>query len=30
MAELADWVGARAQAGRQPPNGFPRTNRFGG
>ncbi|MCA8973167.1 MAG: DNA topoisomerase IV subunit A, partial [Planctomycetes bacterium] len=30
MAELADWVGARAQAGRQAPQGFPRSNRFGG
>jgi topoisomerase-4 subunit A len=25
---LADWVGARASAGRLPPNGFPRSNRF--
>ena len=30
MAELADWLGDRAQAGRQPPNGFPRNNRFSG
>jgi topoisomerase-4 subunit A len=30
MAELADWVGERAQAGRQAPNGFPRSNRFTG
>jgi topoisomerase-4 subunit A len=30
MAELTDWVGERAQAGRQPPNGFPRNNRFTG
>jgi topoisomerase-4 subunit A len=30
MAELRDWVGERAQAGRQPPTGFPRNNRFGG
>ena len=30
MAELRDWVGERAQAGRQPPNGFPRNNRFVG
>jgi topoisomerase-4 subunit A len=29
-AELADWFGERAQAGRQPPNGFPRNNRFTG
>ncbi|MCG8511221.1 MAG: DNA topoisomerase IV subunit A, partial [Rhodospirillales bacterium] len=25
---LADWVGKRAQAGRLPPQGFPRVNRF--
>jgi len=30
MAELRDWVGERAQAGRQPPTGFPRNNKFGG
>ena len=30
MGELAEWVGERAQAGRQPPNGFPRSNRFTG
>ena len=30
MAELRDWVGDRAQAGRQPPNGFPRSNKFAG
>jgi len=30
MADLQEWVGERAQAGRQPPNGFPRSNRFGG
>ena len=30
MAELTDWLGDRAQAGRQPPNGFPRNNRFSG
>ena len=29
MAELKDWIGDRAQAGRLPPQGFPRTNRFG-
>ncbi|MEQ1770736.1 MAG: DNA topoisomerase IV subunit A [Devosia sp.] len=29
MAELRDWVGERAQAGRQPPQGFPRSNKFG-
>ncbi|HEY6334858.1 MAG TPA: DNA topoisomerase IV subunit A [Alphaproteobacteria bacterium] len=27
-AELADWVGQRAQAGRLPPNGFPRARKF--
>ena len=27
-AELAGWVGKRAQAGRLPPRGFPRGNRF--
>lgn len=26
---LRDWIGERAQAGRLPPNGFPRSNRFG-
>jgi topoisomerase-4 subunit A len=30
MAEMRDWVGERAQAGRQPPQGFPRNNRFRG
>ncbi|MEQ1899114.1 MAG: DNA topoisomerase IV subunit A [Devosia sp.] len=30
MVELRDWVGERAQAGRQPPAGFPRNNKFGG
>ncbi len=29
MNELKDWRGARAQAGRLPPVGFPRSNRFG-
>jgi topoisomerase-4 subunit A len=28
LKELADWRGERAQAGRLPPKGFPRTNRF--
>ena len=28
-AELAEWIGHRAEAGRLPPRGFPRTNRFG-
>ena len=26
---LTDWVGKRAQAGRLPPKGFPKSNRFG-
>ncbi len=30
MAELTEWVGNRAEAGRQPPTGFPRNNRFAG
>jgi topoisomerase-4 subunit A len=30
VAELRDWIGDRAQAGRQPPNGFPKSNRFTG
>ncbi len=29
VAELRDWLGTRAQAGRLPPKGFPRSNRFG-
>ena len=29
MDELADWRGDRAQAGRLPPQGFPRSNKFG-
>ncbi len=28
-AELAEWIGHRAEAGRLPPRGFPRNNRFG-
>ena len=28
--ELTDWAGDRATAGRQPPNGFPRNNKFVG
>lgn len=28
--ELKDWIGDRAAAGRQPPTGFPRNNRFVG
>jgi topoisomerase-4 subunit A len=27
-AELADWIGARASAGRMAPRGFPQNNRF--
>jgi topoisomerase-4 subunit A len=27
---LRDWVGERAQTGRMPPNGFPKSGRFGG
>ncbi|HTJ63492.1 MAG TPA: DNA topoisomerase IV subunit A, partial [Alphaproteobacteria bacterium] len=27
--DLRPWLGARAQAGRMVPNGFPRNNRFG-
>jgi topoisomerase IV subunit A len=27
-AELRDWIGTRAQAGRLPPKGFPRRNKF--
>jgi topoisomerase-4 subunit A len=29
MSELREWMGERAQAGRQPPQGFPRNNKFG-
>ena len=29
VAELRDWWGARAQAGRLPPKGFPKSNSFG-
>jgi topoisomerase-4 subunit A len=28
VTDLKDWLGARAQAGRLPPKGFPRSNRF--
>ena len=28
VTELGDWLGARAQAGRRPPKGFPRSNKF--
>ncbi len=27
--DLAEWIGERAQAGRLPPKGFPKSNRFG-
>ncbi len=30
ITELSEWIGNRAEAGRQPPTGFPRNNRFGG
>jgi len=29
VTELNEWLGSRAQAGRMPPKGFPRNNRFG-
>jgi len=29
VTDLAEWIGERAQAGRLPPKGFPKTNRFG-
>ena len=29
MAELRDWIGERAQAGRLAPRGFPKSNKFG-
>ena len=28
VTELDEWLGSRAQAGRLPPKGFPRNNRF--
>ncbi|MGH6858255.1 MAG: DNA topoisomerase IV subunit A, partial [Methylocella sp.] len=27
--DLPDWIGNRAEAGRLPPKGFPKNNRFG-
>ncbi len=30
MPELRDWLGNRAEAGRLPPKGFPKNNRFEG
>lgn len=29
VADMAPWLGNRAQMGKLPPNGFPRSNRFG-
>jgi topoisomerase-4 subunit A len=29
VGDLNPWVGNRAQAGRMPPNGFPKSNKFG-
>lgn len=29
MSELQEWLGERAQAGRMPPTGFPKNNKFG-
>jgi topoisomerase-4 subunit A len=28
VTELTEWIGNRADAGRLPPKGFPKTNRF--
>ena len=28
VTDLAEWIGERAQAGRLPPKGFPKSNRF--
>ncbi len=30
VTDLDEWMGTRAQAGRLPPKGFPRNNKFGG
>ncbi len=30
VVDLAPWLGRRGQAGRMPPHGFPRSNRFSG
>jgi topoisomerase-4 subunit A len=30
QTDLAEWVGHRAEAGRMPPKGFPKSNRFSG
>jgi len=29
VEDLNPWLGERAQAGRLPPNGFPKSNKFG-
>jgi hypothetical protein len=29
VRDLRDWLGNRAEAGRAPPKGFPKNNRFG-
>jgi topoisomerase-4 subunit A len=29
VSDLRDWMGNRAEAGRLPPKGFPKSNRFG-
>jgi topoisomerase-4 subunit A len=29
VSELKEWIGERGQAGRLPPKGFPKSNRFG-
>ena len=29
-SEIKDWIGTRAEAGRLPPKGFPKSNRFDG
>jgi topoisomerase-4 subunit A len=30
QTELTEWLGHRGEAGRLPPKGFPKNNRFGG
>jgi topoisomerase-4 subunit A len=30
QADLAEWIGHRAEAGRMPPKGFPKSNKFSG
>jgi topoisomerase-4 subunit A len=29
VTDLKEWIGERAQAGRAPPQGFPKRNKFG-